>query len=113
MGNGVNMVLVVAMPSLSGISDVERILKTAETLRTKTAVCINKADVNSAKAVEIQTFSRANSIPFTGAIPFGPEAVQAVNRGKSIAEVDYPSGRAVRRVFQNTMAQLFQGGNPS
>lgn len=107
--SGVDLVLIVAEPSLSGISDMERILKTAETFRTKAAVCVNKADANPAKTEEIREFCRAHSIPFAGAIPFDPEAVGAVNSGKSIAELDCPSGRAVREVYQTAMALLFQG----
>ncbi|PHJ39937.1 hypothetical protein P378_00335 [Desulforamulus profundi] len=44
--SGVDMVLIVAEPSISGISDMERIIKTAEMFQTKTAVCINKYDTN-------------------------------------------------------------------
>lgn len=107
--SGVDMVLIVAEPSLSGISDMERIVKTAETFRTKTAVCVNKADVNPAKTEEIRTFCGENRIPFVGVIPFDPEAVKAVNSGKSIAEADCPSGQAVRSVYGKVM-NLLSGG---
>lgn len=107
--SGVDMVLIVAEPSLSGISDMERIVKTAETFRTKTAVCVNKADVNPAKTEEIRTFCGENRIPFSGVIPFDPEAVKAVNSGKSIAEADCPSGQAVRSVYGKVM-NLLSGG---
>lgn len=40
--SGVDMVLVVAEPSVSGISDLERIIDTAAKFGIKTAVCINK-----------------------------------------------------------------------
>jgi MinD superfamily P-loop ATPase len=107
--SGVDMVLIVAEPSLSGISDMERIVKTAETFRTKTVVCVNKADVNPAKTEEIRTFCGENRIPFAGVIPFDPEAVKAVNSGKSIAEADCPSGQAVRSVYGKVM-NLLSGG---
>lgn len=107
--SGVDMVLIVAEPSISGISDMERIVKTAETFRTKTAVCINKADVNPAKTEEIRKFCRKNGIPFAGAIPFDGKAVNAVNSGKSIAELDCPSGRAVRNVYGEVMTLLLGG----
>lgn len=107
--SGVDMVLIVAEPSLSGISDMERIVKTAETFRTKTAVCVNKADVNPAKTEKIRTFCGENRIPFAGVIPFDPEAVKAVNSGKSIAEADCPSGQAVRSVYGKVM-NLLSGG---
>ncbi len=44
--SGVDYVLVVAEPSLSGISDMERIVTTASRFGVKTFVCVNKFDVN-------------------------------------------------------------------
>jgi len=41
-----DLVLVVAEPSRSGLSDLERLVKTAETFQTKLAVCVNKWDVS-------------------------------------------------------------------
>ena len=105
--SGVDIVLIVAEPSLSGISDMERILKTAEKFGTKTAVCVNKADSNSLRTEEIRKYCTRNHIPFTGTIPFDPEVVGAVNCGKSILEIDCVSGRAVRNVYENTIALLF------
>lgn len=104
--SGVDMVLIVAEPSLSGISDMERIVKTAETFRTKTAVCVNKADVNPTKTEEIRKVCGENRIPFVGKIPFDAEAVNAINRGKSIAEVDCLSGRAVQKIYENVITLL-------
>jgi MinD superfamily P-loop ATPase len=40
------MVLIVSEPSISGISDMERIIKTAEIFKTKIGICINKHDIN-------------------------------------------------------------------
>lgn len=108
--SGADMVLIVAEPSLPGISDMERIVETAEMFRTKTAVCVNKADVNPAKTEEICAFCCTKQIPFAGVIPFDMEAVKAVNSGKSIAEIDCPSGRAVRNVYGEVITLLLGGG---
>ncbi|NLF82930.1 MAG: 4Fe-4S binding protein, partial [Candidatus Gastranaerophilales bacterium] len=51
--SGVDMVLIVAEPSMSGMSDMERIIKTAAKFGTKTAVCINKFDTNMEKTEKI------------------------------------------------------------
>jgi len=40
--SGVDMVLIVAEPSMSGINDMERIIKTAEKIENKTAIRITK-----------------------------------------------------------------------
>lgn len=104
--SGVNLVLAVAEPSLSGLSDMARILKTAASFRTKAAVCVNKADLNPGKTREIQVWCAARDIPFVGTIPYDPEAVRAINSGKTIAEVPCPAGQAVRKVWHRTEALL-------
>ncbi len=105
--SGVNLALIVAEPSISGISDMERILKTAETFKTKVGVCINKFDTNLANTEKIEEFCRAKALPFTGRIPYDREAVKAVNSGQTIADIECPSGYAVREVFSRTMRLLF------
>ena len=107
--SGVDVVLVVAEPSVSGISDMERIIKTAETFRTKIGVCINKHDTNPANTEKIVEFCKEKCLPFTGRIPFDPEAVKAINDGLTIVDVDCPSGSAVKEVFNSTMKLLFNG----
>lgn len=104
--SGVNMVLIVAEPSISGISDMERIIKTAETFRTKIGVCINKHDTNPANTEKIEEFCKEKGLPFTGKVPFDPEAVKTINNGQTIVDVDCPSGRAVRDVFDKTINLL-------
>ena len=109
--SGVNMVLIVAEPSISGISDMERIIKTAETFRTKIGVCINKHDTNPANTEKIEKFCKEKGLPFTGRILFDPEAVKAINNGQTIVDVDCPSGSAVKEVFNSTMKLLFKESN--
>lgn len=106
--SGVDMVLVVAEPSVSGISDMERIIKTAETFHTKICVCINKHDINPANTQRIEEFCREKSLPLAGKIPFDPEAITSVNNGQTIVDIDCPSGSAVRKVFDSTLKFLFQ-----
>lgn len=105
--SGVDMVLIVTEPSLSGISDMERIIKTAQTFNTKIAVCINKYDTNLDNSERIVTFCKDNNIKFTGKIPFDSDAVKAINNSKSIVEIDCASGHAVKEVYKNTMDVLF------
>ena len=106
--SGVDMVLIVAEPSVSGIKDMERVIKTAENFQVKIAVCVNKYDTNIKNTEDIEAFCTAKGIPFVGRIPFDPEAVKAINQGKSIVEVDCASGSAARDVFGGTMELLFK-----
>ena len=101
--SGVSMVLIVAEPSVSGISDMERIIRTAKIFHTPLCVCVNKADVNPEMTRQIEYFCIEKHIPFIGTIPYDPQAVTAINSGKTIIELDCPSGRAVREIYQKTM----------
>ena len=98
--SGVSMVLIVAEPSISGISDMERIIRTAEIFQTPICVCVNKADTNAEKTAQIVRFCRERGFPFTGEIPFDPQAVTAINSGKTIVELDCPAGNAARVLFE-------------
>ena len=104
--SGVDMVLIVAEPSVSGISDMERIIHTAARFGTTIAVCINKYDTNLEKTEEIEWYCREHGLPFVGRIPFDPRAVKATNSGVSIVDIDCVSGAATKEVYERTMALL-------
>lgn len=106
--SGVNMVLITVEPSVSGISDMERILHTAEIFHTKIAVCINKYDTNLNHTAEIEDFCKRKGYPLVGKIPYDPEAVRAVNSGKTMVDSDCPSGSAVRLIFDQIIHLLYQ-----
>ena len=104
--SGVDMVLIVAEPSVSGISDMERIIKTAQGFETEIAVCINKYNTNFEKTEEIVAYCQTIGVPFVGKIPFDAKVVEAVNQGKSIVDVDCSAGSAVKEVYAKTMRLL-------
>ena len=104
--SGVDLALIVTEPSVSGYSDMKRIIKTAAQFQVNMAVCINKYDTNEELAGNIETFCWKTGIPFLGKIPFDPVAVQAINEGKTV--IDYPcdSGCAVKSVYEKTLHLL-------
>jgi MinD superfamily P-loop ATPase len=104
--SGVDMVLIVAEPSISGISDMKRIIKTTQIFHTKIAVCINKYDTNLGNTEKIESFCQQYQLPLSGRIPFDPEAVTAINNGQTIVDMDCAAGRAAQDVFDKTMTIL-------
>ncbi len=106
---GVHTVLVVAKPSLSGISDMERVLDTADRLGPRTAVCVNRSDTNPAMTERIRSLCSGRGVPYLGEIPYDPKAVDAVNRGLTLADVECPAGEAVRTIF-GKIVKLMEGG---
>lgn len=104
--SGVDMVLIVAEPSLSGISDMKRILRTAEIFQVRTAVCVNKYDTCMENTEEIQRLCLEEEIPFVGCIPYDKKVSVAINDGHSIAKINCPARDALYRVYENIKEYL-------
>ena len=105
--SGMDLVLVVAEPSLSGLSDLKRLVKTAQTFQTKLAVCVNKWDQSPQHTQQIKAFCQELDIPFTGVIPYDAAASAAINQGLSLAQIDCPARDALKDIYENTMKLLF------
>jgi len=100
--SGVDLVLIVAEPSLSGISDMKRIIKTAQIFQTKTAVCVNKFDTCIENTKEIEELCLQGGISFVGRVPYDKQASISINAGHSLADVDCPARDGLLKVFENT-----------
>lgn len=101
--SGIDLVLIVAEPSLSGISDMLRIIRTAEKLNVKSIICVNKYDTSLENTNKIKSLCEEMNLPFVGEIPYDSEAVIAINNGQSIVDVKCKAGEAVKDVFKNTI----------
>lgn len=104
--SGVDLVLIVAEPSVSGISDMERVLLTAKHFQVKAMVCINKYNTNLQNTERIISYCQKNQIPFVGKIPFDKKAVEAVNDGLSIVDIECSAGDAVKDVYRRIQCEL-------
>ena len=85
---GVDLVLAVTEPTLSGIHDLERILKLAEHFKIPSAVCINKFDINLENTDRIAAYCEKNGSKIIGKIPYEPKVVEALVNRKTVME--YP-----------------------
>lgn len=101
--SGVDMILVVAEPSVSGISDMKRIIETANVFRTPTCVCINKWDISQENTTTIMTYCESEGIPYIGKIPYDAAVVEAVNKGLSIVDVQCDAGQAVSEILEQVV----------
>lgn len=105
--SGMDLTLVVTEPSLSAISDLKRLVKTAESFQAQLAVCVNRWDISSENTEKIKSFCAEKNIPFTGVIPYDPNASKAVNASLSIADVDCPARDALKNIF-HSVCQLLE-----
>ena len=106
--SGVDMVLIVAEPSISGISDMERIIRTAAKFGTKTAICVNKYDTNIDNTEKIERFCEDNRLAYMGRIPYDINAVKAINDGQTIVDIECLSGTAVKEVYNKVIELIYK-----
>jgi MinD superfamily P-loop ATPase len=83
---GVDGVLVVTEPTVSGRSDLERVLDLCRHFEVTACVLINKCDLNEAETTIIRDMCRQRGIPVLGALRFDPAFVDAVVAGRTIME---------------------------
>ena len=80
--SGMDLVLVVAEPSQSGLSDLKRLAATAEALQARIAVCVNKWDVSPAHTQAIREFCTAEGIPLWGRSPMTGGPLRPSTKGR-------------------------------
>ena len=100
---GVDMILLVAEPTISGISDLMRIIDTANHFKVPMVLTINKYDINEDLSKRIQAICREKEIDFVGKIPYDKKAVEAVNKGLTIVDIDCQAGKSIKKIFDKTM----------
>jgi len=85
---GVDMVLVVTEPTISGIHDMERIASVAKHFKVPALVCINKHDINTENSTKIEDYCWKNGIEVVGTLPYDVCVTKAMVNGRSIMEHD-------------------------
>jgi MinD superfamily P-loop ATPase len=104
---GVNLVLVVTEPTLSGIHDLERILKLSDHFKIPSMVCINKFDINLDNTDQIVSYCEKNGSQVVGKIPYEPKIVEALVNRKTL--MDYPCHEVqgiVRQMWEAVASRL-------
>jgi MinD superfamily P-loop ATPase len=81
---GVNLVLVITEPTVSGAHDLERVLGLTEHFNIPALVCINKYDINLRKAQDISDYCAQRGIEVVGHIPFDTVVTEAMVQGKPV-----------------------------
>ncbi len=83
---GVDAVLVVAEPTVTGLYDMGRVLEVAEHFGIPASVCVNKYDINEEKVKEIEKFCRARGVPVLGKLPYDDVATKAMINEQTVIE---------------------------
>ena len=106
---GVDMVLVVAEPTISGIHDMERIIETAEKFGVECIICVNKFDVNVVNTQVIEKYCEQRNIMVTVKIPFDLQVLEAVDMGIPVVLLESsPAKDALLSIWEKVVTLLLK-----
>ena len=87
---GVNLVLIVTEPTISGKMDLERILGVASHFNIPAIVCINKFDINTDNTRDIEAFCKEQGAEVVGKLPYNNITTEAMIQRKTV--IEYSNG---------------------
>ena len=105
---GVDAALVVTEPTMSGIHDLERVLRLLRHFDVQPFVSINMHDINKDNTARIEHFCRKNGIDVVGKIPFSQIVTEAMVCGKTVVEYSPRSevSKEIKNVWDITRRNL-------
>ena len=104
--SAVDMVLIVAEPSLSGFSDMERIISTARTFETDIILCVNKYDINTKITQQIEEMCAKENIIFVGKIPYDTSVITAINNNKPVTDFEGKASDEIKLIYKKVIDLL-------
>jgi MinD superfamily P-loop ATPase len=108
---GVDAGLVVTEPTMSGIHDLERVLRLLGHFNVRPFVCINMHDINDENTKRIVDFCGENGIEAVGKIPFNPIVTKAMVNERPIVEYASESevAKKIIEMWERTVSALTCG----
>ncbi len=104
---GASFVLIVTEPTVSGIHDLGRIHDLTRHFRLKSAVCVNRADINPEKAREIGEYCCRNGIPLIAEVPYDGDVIRAQVAGRSVMEYSNgPAAAGMKKLWEVLLDSL-------
>ena len=105
--SGSDLVLIVTEPTVSGVHDMERVLKLSTHFGIPSRVVINKADINTEQTERIIKIAEQCGSRVIGKIPFDRNVNDALMTGKTV--IEYGKGtaeKAIRQIWTELQNEL-------
>ena len=83
---GVDLVLLVVEPTLSGVHDAKRALELSGHFKVEVVACINKFDINPDLAREIEAYLEENGVDILGRLPYDDDITACMVNGRTLTE---------------------------
>ena len=95
--SGMDIVLIVTEPSISGLHDLKRVVAVCRQFRPRILVAINRFDLELSFTERIQCWCDEEKIPMIGQIPFDPAVIESVRRGVPVTDSSAtPAAQAIQ-----------------
>jgi len=105
--SGANLALVVTEPTVSGVSDLTRILELCGHFRIPTRVIINKWDINEELCREIERIAEDAGGEVIGRIPYDERVIESISQKTTVIEAGPESiAREIRSVWNKVTDEV-------
>ncbi|MBN1398884.1 MAG: ATP-binding protein [Bacteroidetes bacterium] len=94
--SGIDCALIVTEPTLSGLHDLIRVVELTRHFNVKTFVVINKYDLNTEMAEEIESYCRNNGVALAGKIKYDTAIIEAMVNKKTV--IEYSKGEVSQQI---------------
>jgi len=104
---GMDAVLVVTEPSISGFHDLKRVITVCRQFRPRIFVAVNRYDLNLPLTNDIIEYCHSEKIPLAGTIPFDPAVIDAVRKGIPVTNTGQsPAAQAIQILAANLYREV-------
>lgn len=104
---GASMALVTTEPTVSGLHDLERILKLTIHFGIRSYVCVCKADLNSSMTARLEKLAEHHGAKFLGTIAYDTTATQAQIESRPLVEFpDSPAGADIKKLWDRLAQEI-------
>ncbi|ADN37089.1 Cobyrinic acid ac-diamide synthase [Methanolacinia petrolearia DSM 11571] len=104
--SGMGAVLAVTEPSISGLSDLSRLVEVCKGFRLRIFVVINRYDLEESVSHEIEEFCRSEELVIVGKIPFDPSVISAIRKNMPVTMLECPASDAIKEIWENLSKEL-------
>ncbi len=104
--SGMDAVIVVTEPSVSGLHDLKRVVKVAKSFGVEIFVIVNKHTLDEKLTREIEDYCAEQDIEVVGRIPFDPVVIEAIRNRVPVTDYDSPASREIRNIWDVLKTRL-------
>lgn len=104
--SAVDEVIIVTEPSLSGLSDLKRIVKMVCNNKLNPYIVINKYDVNVDKCKDIEEYLKEEGLILIGKIPFEKTCHSYLKQGLSLVESKSVASNVIKDMHEKMLRKL-------